>query len=237
MIFMVASTAMLIAGPVSSDKGGTEKTFSYHPLFMSIGFSFFVTVGFWMFNYEDLPGGWIDTRWARRRLHATFQSTGILFVLLGYGAVVRAHLQTPGAKLFQVTNGKDWSFSEGPDWARMIHIVLGYSVLGLCLMQFFIGMLKFRALADEDDSDDQNFSIHETIGNMTYSCGMLNIMLGVWMWGAWPVPVRAAISLAIITSAAFGPRWDGTRGFLSDSADDADTATKSRGGGIGRASS
>lgn len=207
---------------------------------MSIGFACSITIGFWMFNYEDLPGVWVDTRQARRKLHATCQILGSLFIVLGYGAVVLAHWRTPGTKLFKVSNGAPWSFSIGPNWVRMIHIVIGYAALILVVIQFVVGMLKYRALADDDDMDDQDFSIHETLGNMTYSLGMINIVLGVWLWDAWSIPVRGAITLGLLTSAAFGPRWDGTRGFLSDNAVDEMTEKKRRkrsGGGIGKSSS
>ncbi|CAE7706292.1 unnamed protein product [Symbiodinium sp. CCMP2456] len=48
---------------------------------------------------------------------------------------------------------------------------------------------------------------------------MLNLMTGVWLWKEFSLPVRAIITLTLITSVAFGPRWDGTRGFLSSEAE------------------
>lgn len=113
----------------------------------------------------------------------------------------------------------EWGFSSGPTWLRFAHIIVGYFALAIVVIQILIGMLKYRALTDEDDDGDSAYPIHETLGNLVYGTGMLNVVLGVWMWDAWSLPVRAAISLTLITSAAFGPRWDGSRGYLSDAPD------------------
>merc|ERR1719171_724304 len=91
--FMVISTVAIIWGVmVWAGEHDTSKThFERHPLFMAIGWSLCLTMGFWMFNYEDLPGSNIDTREGRRKAHAFCQLMGSTFIFCGYYAVVHAH--------------------------------------------------------------------------------------------------------------------------------------------------
>jgi hypothetical protein len=215
LIFMLVSAVLLVMGTMTSSKGGPNKIFSWHPFCMSLGFGLMITLGFWMFNYEDLPGEWIDSRTGRRKMHAICQLTGISLICFGYFAVYRAHWHTEDAQFFKVTKAP-WAFEVGPDWLRLGHIILGYTTLFLLFIQFFLGLLRYRTLTDDTEGNDNHFAIHETIGNLVYGGGIANMLLGVWLWGAWPLPLRAAISLTVVTSAAFGPRWDGSRGFLAE---------------------
>merc|ERR1719401_3243801 len=124
------------------EKGGPGNTFSFHPFLMGIGFTLLLSLGFWMFNYEDLPGEWIDSRPGRRAMHITCQVTGITCVLMGYVMVVRAHREE-GANLFQVSNYPPIGFPSGPSWLHLIHVLVGYFVIVLILCQVFVGTLKF----------------------------------------------------------------------------------------------
>eukprot|EP00747_Dinoflagellata_sp_TGD_P169137 gnl/TRDRNA2_/TRDRNA2_197308_c0_seq1.p1 gnl/TRDRNA2_/TRDRNA2_197308_c0~~gnl/TRDRNA2_/TRDRNA2_197308_c0_seq1.p1 ORF type:complete len:239 (-),score=32.98 gnl/TRDRNA2_/TRDRNA2_197308_c0_seq1:92-808(-) len=211
VVFMLTSTGLLTIGPILTT--GLGHTFTYHPVFMSIGFALILSLGFWMYNYEDLPGEWIDTRPGRRQTHGVLQSTGAVLIVLGYAAVVRAHRQDDDAALFSVTD-TEWSFT-GPTIVRMLHIIVGYTALTLLPVQVCIGVLKYRVLTDDEDGNDEAWSIHELIGNALFSSGIINILLGVWLWRGWSLPVKAAITLTLITSLTFGPRWDGSKGFLS----------------------
>lgn len=216
-VFMFTSAVLLTYGPMTAEKGGPGSIFSYHPLLMSLGFGLMISMGFWMFNYEDLPGEWIDSRSARRKAHALCQLTGISLIVMGYLAVMKAHRDTPGTKLFQVSDPDtaSWTFTIGPSWIRLAHVIIGYLALGLMVVQLVVGALKYRSLTDDDDDNDAEFSYHETIGNALFACGISNILIGVWLWEAWSLAVRAAISLTLCTSLVFGPRWDGSRGFLA----------------------
>mmetsp|Transcript_166078 Transcript_166078/g.318937 ORF Transcript_166078/g.318937 Transcript_166078/m.318937 type:complete len:246 (-) Transcript_166078:14-751(-) len=214
-IFMFTSAGFLVYGPMMSEKGGPEKMFSWHPLCMSLGYGLMIAMGFWMFNYEDLPGEWIDSRASRRKAHAFCQLCGFALIIVGYMAVARAHHDVEGAKLFQRTSNTPWAFQTGPGWVRLAHVIIGYCGLALIVLQVIVGALKYRGLTQEDDDQDEHYSIHELIGNLTYASGVLNILIGVWLWEAWSIPIRAAISLTLCTSIVFGPRWDGSRGFLS----------------------
>mmetsp|Transcript_6450 Transcript_6450/g.13253 ORF Transcript_6450/g.13253 Transcript_6450/m.13253 type:complete len:246 (-) Transcript_6450:109-846(-) len=217
LLFMLTSSSLLAWGPMTAEQGGPNNTFTYHPFLMGLGFSFMITIGFWIFNYEDLPGEWIDTRSSRRRVHALVQVTGIIMIIGGYISVVRAH-NSSGAKLFAVSK-QPWGFDQGPSILRLVHIILGYFTLFLVAVQFSVGVLKFRVLEDDVEGNDSSYSIHETIGNTLYACGLSNVLLGVWLWAGWPLPIKCVISLTLVTSLAFGPRWDGTRGYLSDKDD------------------
>lgn len=228
-IFMFCSAGFLIYGTMFSQKGGPEQMFSWHPLFMSLGYGMMIAMGFWMFNYEDLPGEWIDSRASRRKAHAFCQLSGFFLIILGYMAVARAHRNHEGAKLFSVETDAPWRFQIGPSWVRLAHIFIGYIGLALLVLQVIVGSLKYRGLTDEDDDNDQSYQYHELIGNCTYATGILNILIGVWLWEAWSVPIRAAISLTLCTSIVFGPRWDGSRGFLSS--DEAPAPSQGKKGG------
>lgn len=212
LLFMLGSSGLIAYGPMAHEQGGPGIAFTYHPFLMGIGFSLFITLGFWMFNYEDLPGEWIDTRASRRKVHAICQVTGAFCIVAGYIAVVQAH-GTKGASLFQVSE-PPMGFSSGPGWVRLIHIILGYLALCLLVAQVFLGFMKYKALSDENEDNDEAFAIHEQVGNFFYFCGIGNVLLGVWLWEAWSLPVRCVITLTMLTSVAFGPRWDGTHGFL-----------------------
>mmetsp|Transcript_40938 Transcript_40938/g.127349 ORF Transcript_40938/g.127349 Transcript_40938/m.127349 type:complete len:268 (+) Transcript_40938:158-961(+) len=214
LIFCLASSALIAYGPMAHAKGGPGVAFTYHPFLMGIGFTFLISIGFWMFNYEDLPGEWIDTAASRRKVHAMCQASGALCILAGYFAVVRAH-GTSGAVLFQVSD-PPMGFASGPGWLRLAHIVVGYAALALLVLQVFIGVMKYRALSDLDELNDDAFSVHQHIGNLLYFLGLCNVTLGVWLWEAWSLPMRSVITLTLLTSLAFGPRWDGGHGFLSN---------------------
>jgi len=211
LLFMLASSSLLAWGPMVYEKGGPSSVFSYHPFFMGIAFSLLLTLGFWMFNYEDLPGDWIDLRSSRRKVHAILQGLGLFVVVAGYLAVLIAHNIADGT-LFYVSE-PPLGFSGGPLWTKMMHIVVGYSTLGLLLVQAMLGVLKFRALADGEES---TIPYHAMLGKFVYILGLSNVMTGVWLWEAWSLPIRCVISLTILTSLVFGPRWDGSRGYLSD---------------------
>lgn len=217
LLFMFVSATLLGYGPIIAEKGGLNSIFTFHPLCMSLGMGLMITMGFWMFNYEDLPGEWIDSRAGRRKSHAFCQICGVTFLCLGYAAVYRAHWLTSDGQFFKVTDAP-WGFSTGPHWLRLTHIYLGYATLFAVAVQFVIGLLKYRTLTDDEDDNDNAFSYHETVGNFVYTFGTINVLLGVWLWEAHSLPVRFAISLTMLTSAAFGPRWDGSRGYLSDDA-------------------
>jgi len=214
LLFMVTTSSLLAWVPISKGSGNSIDIFTYHPLFMGFGLSLMVQLGFWMFNYEDLPGSWIDTRNSRRKAHVFCQLTGFVLIICGYVAIVRAH-QSNDAALFAVS-APPLGFSSGPKWVRLIHVILGYCTLSLIPLQLTVGVLKYRALTDEDDNNDGAYSIHELIGNSFYSCGMGNLMIGIWLWEGYSIPIRAVISLTLMTSMVFGPRWDGSRGYLSD---------------------
>lgn len=225
VFFTLTSTVMLVTGPMMSKHHGPNAVFTYHPLLMCVGFALNISLGFWMFNYEDLPGEWIDTRAGRRKAHAFLQFTGACLVCGGYAAVVRAHNGTPGANLFEVSQAP-WAFAIGPYWLRLTHIVVGYCTLGLLGAQVMLGLLKYRILTSEDDANSEAYASHELVGNALYSLAVSNILLAVWLWEAWSMPIRAAITLTLLTSLAFGPRWDGSRGFLSAQTDNNLAKTK-----------
>jgi len=221
LLFMITAASLLTWGTMMSDIGGPGSTFSFHPFCMGLAFTFFIQIGFWMFNYEDLPGEWIDSRQSRRKAHAFFQITGMLFVVMGYFAVVKAHNETPGAALFKVSPATvPWGFTGGLNMMRLAHIIVGYICMGLLACQFVMGVLKYRVLVDEEEKNDEAYWLHEYCGNMVYSTGLLNVLTGVWLWNAWSLALRCAITLTLLTSMTFGPRWDGTRGFLHAAEDD-----------------
>jgi len=213
LAFCVASSGLIAYGPMAHKQGGPGAAFSYHPFLMGIGFAMFLTMGFWMFNYEDLPGDWINTRAARRKAHAIVQASGAFCVFAGYAAVLGAHL-TSGNALFQVSE-PPMGFPSGPSWLRLVHVLLGYFALALLALQVYLGLRKYRMLTDADELHDDGVSIHEKIGYFLYFCGVSNVMIGVWLWQAWSLPLRVVITLTMLTSLAFGPRWDGSQGFLS----------------------
>mmetsp|Transcript_52851 Transcript_52851/g.169262 ORF Transcript_52851/g.169262 Transcript_52851/m.169262 type:complete len:267 (-) Transcript_52851:63-863(-) len=213
LFFMLISSGLLAWGFMS--QGGPRNVFTYHPFLMSIGFSLLITFGFWMFNYEELPGKWSNTRESRRSMHAICQGSGCLCIVAGYVAVVLAHRGDSRAALFQVS-APPVGFPWGPSWLRLAHIVLGYLGLLLLPLQVAVGILKYRALTDQDDDNDSSYTLHEYIGNAMYFCGTCNVVLGMWLWEVWSLPVRCVISCTTLTCFVFGMRWDGSRGFLSD---------------------
>lgn len=223
MAFMLVTTLLIAWGPLTHSKHGPGSSFAYHPVLMSLGFCLHISLGFWMFNYEDLPGEWIDSRVARRQAHALCQMMGITCVIIGFVAIVMAHNSSSDAQLFALNPetadgdfGDGFGFSSGPSWLNVLHIVMGYFILFLVPVQFLVGTLRFRALSDDLRGNDNAYAFHELIGNMLYSCGLFNVMLGVWMHEAWSVMLKCVITLMMCTSMVFGPRWDGSRGFLAN---------------------
>ncbi|CAK9101758.1 Cytochrome b561 domain-containing protein [Durusdinium trenchii] len=210
--FMVSSTALILQGalaraPESAPGAGWMRL---HPLFMGLAFSLMISLGFWMYNYEDLPGEWIDTRQSRRKTHAFCQATGAVLAGIGFFVNYQAHSETKEA-LFELS-----SFSEGEVWLRLAHIFVGYACLLGLLIQVGLGIMKYRILVDDNDDNDGEWSVHELMGNAVFGLANLNLLTGLWMWKEYSIAVRAIVSLALVTSLVFGPRWDGTRGFLSN---------------------
>lgn len=222
MVFMVMTTLLIAWGPIYSGDG-LGSSFSYHPVLMAFGFCLHISLGFWMFNYEDLPGQWIDSRSARRQAHAACQMMGMVCIVLGFMAVILAHNSAQSATLLALNDyadggasGGGFGFSNGPSWLKALHLVIGYFVLSLIPLQFLVGTLRFRALSDDIGTNDSAYAFHETIGNTLYGCGLLNVLLGLWMHEAWSFVLKCVITLLMTTSLVFGPRWDGSRGFLSN---------------------
>eukprot|EP00440_Ansanella_granifera_P058302 gb/GFBE01063193.1/.p1 GENE.gb/GFBE01063193.1/~~gb/GFBE01063193.1/.p1 ORF type:complete len:253 (+),score=37.44 gb/GFBE01063193.1/:1-759(+) len=213
LLFSGVSTSLIMHGALQREATGPGSSIRLHPLLMGLGFALMISTGFWMYNYEDLPGEWIDQRESRRKIHAFCQSTGSLLVLAGWLVNYQAH-ESAGEALFQVSS-PPLGFSQGPVWVRLVHIMLGYVCLASLCCQVCVGILKYRALIDDNEGNDGAWSIHEQIGNVTFGMAMLNLLIGIWLWKEFSLPVRIVISLTLITSLAFGPRWDGTRGFLS----------------------
>ncbi|CAJ1427387.1 unnamed protein product [Effrenium voratum] len=212
-LFMGASTALIAQGALARDATSAGSIMRLHPLLMGLAFSLMISLGFWMYNYEDLPGEWIDTRESRRKIHAFCQACGAALALAGYVVNYQAHQGTNQA-LFAVS-----SFSEGPAWLRLGHIFIGYACLGGLAVQVMVGILKYRILVDDNDGNDSEWSVHEYIGNTVFALANLNLLTGLWLWKEYSIAVRVIISLTLVTSLAFGPRWDGTRGFLSSEAE------------------
>eukprot|EP00434_Breviolum_minutum_P026887 symbB.v1.2.023768.t1/scaffold2157.1/size90202/1 len=211
-LFMGASTALIAHGALARNAEGANSYMRLHPFFMAIAFSLMISLGFWMYNYEDLPGEWIDSRPSRRKIHGFCQAIGAAMAIAGYVMNYLAH-STAGEALFAIS-----SFSEGEEWLRLVHIFVGYACLVGLLVQVVVGILKYRILVDDDDGNDGEWSIHEMIGNGVFSLANLNLLSGLWIWKEYSIAIRAIITLTLITSLVFGPRWDGTRGFLSNEA-------------------
>eukprot|EP00927_Polykrikos_kofoidii_P048017 TRINITY_DN42262_c0_g1_i1.p1 TRINITY_DN42262_c0_g1~~TRINITY_DN42262_c0_g1_i1.p1 ORF type:complete len:243 (+),score=22.38 TRINITY_DN42262_c0_g1_i1:256-984(+) len=211
---MLVSSVIFAVGPMLHYNGGLATTFTFHPFLMGIGFTLHLTIGFWMFKYEDLPGDVLDNRASRRKAHAVCQLFGTVCVIGGYLAVVLAHREV-GAPIFGVSE-PPLGFAVGPVWLRRAHVVLGHIVFTLVIVQAFFGGRRYRMVTDEAERHDQPTQYHECIGIMVYIGGVSNVLLGLWLWDAWTLPVRCVASLGLVTSMAFGPRWDGSRGFLSE---------------------
>lgn len=210
-LFMGGSTALIAHGALARPADGPEGYMRLHPFLMGLAFSLMISLGFWMYNYEDLPGEWIDTRSSRRKIHGFCQASGAALAVAGYFMTYQAH-QDAGEALFAVSE----RFSEGETWLRLAHIFVGYVCLVGLLIQVVVGILKYRILVDDDDGNDGEWSIHELIGNAVFSLANLNLLSGLWLWKEYSIAIRAIISLTLMTSLVFGPRWDGTRGFLSN---------------------
>eukprot|EP00438_Fugacium_kawagutii_P024964 Skav202652 [mRNA] locus=scaffold1228:38863:40115:+ [translate_table: standard] len=83
-LFMVGSTVLIGHGGLA--RHATTEADGYmrlHPLFMGLAFALMISLGFWMYNYEDLPGEWIDTRSSRRKIHGFCQATGTALAVAG----------------------------------------------------------------------------------------------------------------------------------------------------------
>eukprot|EP00931_Biecheleriopsis_adriatica_P078073 TRINITY_DN51550_c0_g1_i1.p1 TRINITY_DN51550_c0_g1~~TRINITY_DN51550_c0_g1_i1.p1 ORF type:complete len:268 (-),score=29.66 TRINITY_DN51550_c0_g1_i1:13-762(-) len=213
LLFMGVSTGLIAHGALSRDPDAPGGSMRLHPLLMGLGFALNISVGFWMYNYEDLPGTWIDQRESRRKIHALCQSTGAMLVIAGWIVNYQAH-ESAGMGLFSVSSSPV-GFSQGPVWLRLIHVIVGYVCLAAMCCQVIVGILKYRALIDDNEGNDGAWAIHEPIGNSVFGMAMLNLLIGVWLWKEYTLPSRLIITLTLATSLAFGPRWDGTRGFLS----------------------
>jgi len=213
---MLLTSGLVVYGPLQSEKLDLGSPFAWHPILMGLGFNFLLSVGVWLYRYEDCNVDVLDRRAARRKIHVCIQLIGVILVGLGFVAIYLAHKRT-GSALFMASNDPVVGFGGAHIIARTAHCGLGYLVLLLLVAQVFVGPFRYRVVAeadsrmDMDDSEGRQCSIHEKMGKVVYIFGLTNVLLGVWLYDAWSLIQRLAITLATVTTMSLGPRWDGGR--------------------------
>jgi len=212
---MLLSSGLIVYGPLQSQKLDPGRPFMWHPILMGLGFNFMLSVGVWLYRYEDVDVEVLDERAYRRKWHVCIQLIGVLLVGAGFAAIYYAH-ERSGSMLLMVSNDPVVGFGKANIYTRTAHCLLGYVILILLATQVILGTFRYKVTHELEHFSTESLedevgrcSIHEKMGKVVYVFGLTNVLLGVWQYDVWTLFQRIVITLATITTAVLGPRWDG----------------------------
>mmetsp|Transcript_28201 Transcript_28201/g.52926 ORF Transcript_28201/g.52926 Transcript_28201/m.52926 type:complete len:220 (-) Transcript_28201:242-901(-) len=181
----------IIVGLLSHMPGGGMKLsapFAWHPILMSIAFPCLMVLGRWVY-VTDL----IANKDQRRRLHRALMSLAALVALGGYAAMFKAHWPIKQYFGYNFTTHK-WAVP-----ARVIHDLIGYSVLALVLFQASIGFLKIANLQKQIKS----FTFHGTLGKVIMMLSAVNIVVACVFW-KWDLGYKILVAGLAIAATLLG---------------------------------
>jgi len=109
---------------------GLGSIFSWHPIFMMLGFVVFMTEGLlaYVISVPEI------SRSNARKRHGKFQVIALACVFVGYLAVFISHEESGKSHL---------GLDDNTSFSRGIHVFLGLSILILCIIQGVFGIKKY----------------------------------------------------------------------------------------------
>ncbi|CAE6964394.1 unnamed protein product [Symbiodinium natans] len=193
-LFFLAALLVPLAviwGLLGDHPGGGLKlsaAFAWHPILMSIAFPCLMVLGRWAY-VTDL----IEEKGLRRTLHGSIMALAALVALGGYAAMFKAHW--PIKQYF----GYNFTTHEWTVPARVIHDLIGYSILALVLFQATIGMAKIVKLQNKIKS----FTFHGTLGKVIMILSAVNILVACVFW-KWTAGYKILVAVLAVAATALG---------------------------------
>ena len=183
---------------------GADNLFSYHPIFMAVGFLLLMTWGALSYRTDTgdvLPHvaqvlGLGPEKSQRRVLHGVLMATAFAFAILGYIFIFVAHVRINESQIGLNTT-----------WDRALHVWLGYVALTWLCLQVSAGILKVISAGDEPEWLGAALKLHGASGKYLLCFAYLNIMLGFWLKmnfaaEGWQWSLKVALSA--LTAALLG---------------------------------
>ena len=157
---------------------GAGEWFTWHPVFMTLGFLFFMTEGILTY-YRGVAAR--ENKASSRRTHMRFQGLGFVCVLLGFISIWRSH---------QLMGHENWPDDDHPVIVRY-HMYIGYLVCLLVVLQVLVGLSKYFCVG-------ARLKWHGKIGPWIWWAGMLNIIIGAIFWHGKLIGLRVLLSALVV---------------------------------------
>ena len=200
------AASLLTLAVLDEGVGGTgaDNLFSYHPIFMAVGFLLLMTWGALSYRTDTgdvLPHvaqvlGLGPEKSHRRVLHGVLMATAFAFAILGYIFIFVAHVRINESQIGLNTT-----------WDRALHVWLGYVALTWLCLQVSAGILKVIPAGDQPEWLGAALTVHGASGKYLLCFAYLNIMLGYWLKmnfaaEGWQWSLKVALSA--LTAALLG---------------------------------
>lgn len=172
-----------------------DALFLGHVVLMSAAFLPFATAGMVSYSSRSL----LLTRLfgprragvlTRHFTHATFMSMVLLCAVGGYICIYGNHERSKASQL---------GLDPGNLWVRVLHVWVGYLILGLLALQVVAGAAK---LCTRVMSGEHVLRFHHTSGRVVYCLAACNQLLGYTFPGLMPVWATALLSGMLISVVA-----------------------------------
>lgn len=194
---------LLAFGVWGNVKGGQlplSLPFSWHPVMMSVACTCLMPLGRW--SYLSTTESLVGTKKASRRLiHRAIMCSAAVAMLLGYLAICLAHL--PNQQFF----GYDFKANEWKPACRIIHVVGGYTMIIAVAVQAVTGFLRMHSLQTKGITI---FPVHSTMGDPLIAFGIINVCMGITLFG-WQAGWKLIFILSALLSFAPTALWRQTK--------------------------
>eukprot|EP00438_Fugacium_kawagutii_P014156 Skav213269 [mRNA] locus=scaffold2944:60839:61501:+ [translate_table: standard] len=199
-LFFIAAFATPVAvciGMLAEGKGsvGTKlsTSFTWHPILMSLAFSFFMVLGRWAYVTDSL-----GDKPKQRPVHRALMILGALCAVGGYVAIFVAHVQKPTFFGYNF-HTQTWAVP-----TRVIHDLFGYGILLLTLAQASMGLQKLVKL----NAGMKRFTFHGDLGKAILLLASVQIVIAciIWPWATALKILTGVFAVGAALCGAFYPK-------------------------------
>ncbi|CAK9025584.1 unnamed protein product [Durusdinium trenchii] len=189
LFFIVAfATPVAVSIGMISKADDLSKSFTWHPILMSLAFSCFMVLGRWAYVTDS-----IGDKAQQRPVHRALMVLALLFAIGGYVAIFMAHIKTP------TFFGYDFAKHSWKVAPRVIHDFLGYGVLLLTLTQASMGLQKLAKL----QSGVKIFTFHGQLGKLILLLAAIQILVACYLW-IWSTGYKVLVAVLAVGAALCG---------------------------------
>ena len=177
---------VLVVFTVMASDVGLSNIFTWHPVLLSLAFLMCMNEGLLVYFKGKLDG---EAREVSRYWHGRYMLMAALLSFGGYLAIYISHVKQNHSQ-----------FAVGHPLINQVHVILGYFILVLVLLQSCVGAAKYFG--------SLKAKWHGKLGLYIYGAGVLNICIAAVFWNSesWRGIVRIlviflSIFLAVVTIA------------------------------------